>query len=242
MSKDLLQLLTPGPLTESCRFSTRVFTSWIVLGLGLGLLLGIVGLSSGAAATTTGGAGALLVNFLFGIPIIICLFGLIGLGIDAARGHRSEYAGWYWWLFPIVTYIVIGFWFGFMILAFTFALAGVNLPKPRYSPPSGRRRGNAEQAKEQIRREVKQQQSNKFLDEYEQLLLQRQKEELERLQREQITETDKKERFESLSIRDRILEKLRNSPSASLESILTEEEMEELIFMLLELLLEGDDY
>jgi hypothetical protein len=234
MSKDFVQFLTPGPLTESCRFSTRVFTSWIVLGLGLGLVLGIIGLSSGAAATTTGGAGALLVNCLFGIPVIICLFGLIGLGIDAARGRRSEYAGWYWWLFPIVTYIVIGFWFAFMILAFAFALAGVNLPKPRYNPPSGRKRVNVEQAKEQIRQEVKRKQSKKFLDEFEQTLLQLQQEEMQRLEREHFEEKEKKERIEALSIRERILMKIRENPGALLEDILTEDEMEELALMILE--------
>ncbi|HAX79718.1 MAG TPA: hypothetical protein DCY88_28760 [Cyanobacteria bacterium UBA11372] len=133
--------------------------------------------------------------------------------------------------------LITGFWFCFSIIAFTLALGGVSLPQPRYIPKPGGRKINPKQAKEQIRREVKRKQSKKFLDEYEDMLMRLQQEEMERLQREQFEEQEKKERLESLSIRERILLKIRENPGSLLEDILTEEEMEELIFMILEVLL-----
>lgn len=132
MLEQLLTFITPGPLTEKVGFQTRVFTSWISLGLVIGLIFGIIALSLGTAAPN--GAVAFLLQSLISFPIVICFFGLIGLGLDSMRGGDAEYPGWYWYLFPIWTYIVIGFWLTVLLLgfflSFFFALAGINVPLP----------------------------------------------------------------------------------------------------------------
>lgn len=232
MLEKLLTFITPGSLTEKVGFQTRVFTSWISLGFVLGLIFGIIGLSLDTAAPN--GAVAFLLQSLISFPIIICFFGLIGLGLNSMRGGDAEYAGWYWYLFPIWTYIVIGFWLTVLLLGFGFALVGVNLPQPTYTRQSTRRRVNPKEAQKKIRGEVKRQQSKNFLDEYEDMLIKMQQEEMERLQHERLEEQEKKKRFESLSIRERILLKIRENPGALLEDVLTEDEMEELYLMILE--------
>jgi hypothetical protein len=232
MFEKIITFITPGSLSERFGFRARVFTSWISLGLALGLILGIITLSSGVA--TPNGQIALILQYIIGFPITICLFGLIGLGLNSMRGGDAEHPGWYWYLFPIVTYIVIGFWLTFAIIGFGLALAGVNLPQPRYTRQPTGRRVNPKEAQEKIRREVKRQQSKKFLDEYEDMLMKLQQEEMERLQRERLEEQEKKERLEYLSIRERILLKIRENSGALLEDILTEDEMEELALMILE--------
>lgn len=132
--EQFLAFVTPGSLTERVRFSTRVFTSWISLGLVLGLILGIVGLSAGTRDPATAFLGGLLSG-----PIIICFLGLIGLGISSLRGDDNEHPGWYWYLFPVVTYIIVGFILAIAIIGFCLALAGVNLPKPSYRNHSSSR-------------------------------------------------------------------------------------------------------
>jgi len=61
---------------------------------------------------------------VLGIPFMACIFGLIGLGIDSIRVGKAEYYGWYWWLFPVITYL----WLGLMIAMIPFAIAGIKLP------------------------------------------------------------------------------------------------------------------
>ena len=228
MWEKILTFVTPGPMTETFSFRARVFYSWISLGVILTLIGTIIALISGTPID---------VGTLIAMPIVICLFGLFGLGLDSIRGRNSEHPGWYWLLYPILTYLVIGFWLAFAIVGFSLALVGVTLPEIKKSH-SAHKKINPKQVKEKIRREVKQKQSKKFLDEYEKRLTQQKHEELDRIEREHLAEEEKKERLKSLSIRDRILLKLRENPGALLEDILTEEEMEELASMLMELLFE----
>jgi hypothetical protein len=230
MFDKIIYFVTPGPMTESFSFRARVFYSWISLGVILTLIGTIIALIAGYPIN---------VGTLIAMPIVVCLFGLFGLGIDSLQGRNSEYPGWYWFFFPILSYLVIGFWFSLALIGFGLALAGVRLPKLKNYHQYRHKKINPKEAEEKIRREVKRQQSKKFLDEYEKRLVQQQQEELDSLQREQLAEQEKRERLESLSIRDRILLKLRENPGALLQDILTEEEMEELAIMLLELLFEG---
>ena len=106
-------------------------------------------------------------------------------------------------------------------------------PEPRFIPKSGRRKINTKEAKKQIIREVKGKRSKKFLDEYEDILIHVQQTEVERIQGEKLEER-RKVGLQSLSIRERILLKIRENPSSLLEKILTEDEMEELALMILE--------
>jgi hypothetical protein len=205
MLEQILAFITPGPLTEIFGFRLRVFTSWITLGLALGLILCIGSLSSGTVTID----GTLLMNYLLQVPFIVCFLGMVGLGIDAISGRRSEYPGWYWWLFPIVTYIIIGISLAFGMIALIF---GINLPSPRIN--SGRRPIENER-KKKIRKEIQKKQAKEFLEEYEQLL-------------EQIP-------LVQHPSREGILFKLRNAPpGAQLEDILTEEEFQEMIMMFIE--------
>jgi len=215
---NILPFITPGPMKERFKFSTRVFISWISLGLFLGLMFGIGWSIAGMSQAIT----AFFV-YLIALPILTCSFGLIGLGIDSMQKRSSYYKGWYWWLFPITSYVFVGFWltFGLLFLAFSFMLTimGINLPQSK--------RG----------KEIKQKQSQDFLDEYGDKLKQMQQQEMERLRKEQLEGQKKKELLESLSIRERILLKIEENPMASLEDILTEEEMDELIEMILEMII-----
>jgi hypothetical protein len=229
MLEQFLTFITPGPLTEKFGFQTRVFTSWICLGLVLGLIFSIFLASSGAAAPN--GAVDLVLQSLIGVPLVVCFCGLVGLVFNSLRGGEAEYYGWYWWIFPILTYIAIGFWVTVLLLGFCLGLAGMSLPSvPRRT--NGRRviKSNFNKTYQEIQKE----QANKFLDKHERLLKQRQQEEMERVQREPIDEKQKQEILNSLSIRDQIIIKIRENPGALLEDILTEDEMEELVFMILE--------
>jgi hypothetical protein len=203
MLEQILAFITPGPLTEIFGFRLRVFTSWITLGLALGLILFIGSLSSGTVTTS----GTLLMNYLLQIPLAVCFLGFVGLGIDAIGGRRSEYPGWYWWLFPIVTYIFIGISGVVAMIALIF---GINLPRPRINYGI---RPTENERKKKIRKEIQTQQATEFLEEYE-----------PRLEQSPLVQHP---------IGEGILLKLRHSPGALLENILTEEEMEQLILMLI---------
>lgn len=213
MSKNILQFVTPGPLTEKFGFSTRVFMSWVTLGLVLGVIFGIAGISTGTATTTT--PLALFLQSLFTYPIILCLFGLIGIGIDSMRGRKSEYNGWYWWLFPIATYIVIGFWFTIAILGFCLGLAGVKLPsRPQQRQPKFNL--------EQFRREVESMKVEDILKEFN-----KQIEQVER--KNQLDQEEKK-----------VVKKLRGLDRSALRSqlrnALTDDELAILFILLLKIL------
>ena len=98
----VLAFITPCPIGEGCKFSTRVFTSWISLGLALGLALGLY-----SSLSTSKSANSFL-NLLIAVPIVVCFFGLLGLGIASFAGVGGEYPWWLWYLFPILTYIILG--------------------------------------------------------------------------------------------------------------------------------------
>lgn len=208
--EQILAFITPGSMGERCRFSTRVFTSWISLGLVLGLILGIVGLSSGTADPASAFFGSLIAG-----PIIICLFGLIGLGISSMRGDSNEHPGWYWYLFPVVTYIIVGFMFAIAILGFCFALAGINLPsrpqqrQPKFNP-------------EQFRREVENMKPEDIIKEFD-----KQFEQVEK--KNQLDQEEKK-----------VVKKLRGLDRSALRSqlrnALTNEELEILFILLIKIL------
>ncbi|WP_144052349.1 hypothetical protein [Anabaena sp. PCC 7108] len=109
-------------MTENFRFNVRVLYSWISLGLVIDVIVAIIALSSGSSFD---------VQVLIAVPIVVCIFGLVGLGLDSLRGRNDKHPGWYWWLFPIITYLVMGFWLGFTIFGMSLAMAGIRLPKPR---------------------------------------------------------------------------------------------------------------
>lgn len=133
MLEQLLKFITPGPLTEEFEFRPRVFTSWISLGLILGPIIGVIALNSGAAAPD--GSLVLVLQYVMGTPIVVCIFGLIGLGLDSFQGEAEHY-GWYWWLFPIITYIVVGFWLAIVLTAFALSFFGIRIPsRPRRRQP-----------------------------------------------------------------------------------------------------------
>jgi hypothetical protein len=217
MSKNIFQFITPSQLTEKFRFSTRVLMSWAALGLVLGIISGIIMISTGTSHSVLND----FVGCLFAVPIVICLFGLVGLGIDSMGGRDAYYDGWYWYLFPVVTYLLVGFWIAWSIIGFSLALAGVRLPKIRPSVNQDER--------ERIRH-----QKSKDIDEQKKREMeQRIEEEKEKAEREN-DEEKKQEILESISIRERILQKIKENPFASYEDYLTDEEIDELCYMLLE--------
>jgi hypothetical protein len=214
MSKNIFQFITPSQLTEKFRFSTRVLMSWAALGLGLGVIIGIVMISSGTSHSVLND----FLGCLFAVPIVICLFGLVGLGIDSMGGRDAYYDGWYWYLFPVVTYLLVGFWVAWSIIGFSLALAGVRLPKIN---PNQKDKIRREKAKDIIDEKKKQEIERKIQEKMEQA-------------ESENDEQKKEEMLSSVSIRQRILLKLKENPFALLEDILDEEEMEEFWDMLLE--------
>jgi hypothetical protein len=205
----ILAFITPGPLAERCGFSTRVLTSWLSLGLVLGLVLGIIGLSSGTADPASAFFGS-----LFAGPIIICVFGLLGLGISSLRGDSNYHSGWYWYLFPIVTYIIVGFSIVFAIISFALALAGVNLPKPSHSSP--------EIDPEELRKKLENMKVEELLKKF----------------REQLEELENKRKLDPEQ--EKVVRKLRTFDRSKydhrLRDVFDEEELGELILLLLILL------
>jgi hypothetical protein len=132
MLEKILNFITPGPLDERFGFGARVFSSWISLGWGLGLVGLLINIASDSGSTRTLDT---LVAVFIGGPLVCCVLGLIGVGIDSIRGRRSEYPGWYWWVFPIATYLFIGLWLTLMWIGFLLGLMGIRLPKlPDFDP------------------------------------------------------------------------------------------------------------
>jgi hypothetical protein len=211
MSKNIFQFITPSQLTEKFRFSTRVLMSWAALGLGLGVIIGIVMISSGTSHSVLND----FLGCLFAVPIVICLFGLVGLGIDSMGGRDAYYDGWYWYLFPVVTYLLVGFWVAWSIIGFSLALAGVRLPKIPQKRPS---QFNPEQFREEI-------ENMKIED-----LLQQFDEQFE--QAENKNQLDQEEK--------KVIKKLRGLDRSALRSeirnSLTNEERERLFLLLIKIL------
>lgn len=215
MLEHFLTFITPGPLTEKFGFQTRVFTSWISLGLVLGLIFGIIAITSGTAPN---GAAALLLQCLISFPFVICFLGLIGLGLNSMRGGDAEHPGWYWYLFPIVTYIVIGFWVAMLFLGFFFALVGISLPKPSGRPQQRPPQFNPEQ----FRREVQRMKVEDILKEF--------GERFEKIERKNQLKPEEK----------KIVKKLKNLDRAALRSqlqeALSDDELQILFIILIKLL------
>lgn len=206
----ILAFVTPGPLTERVGFSTRVLTSWVCLGLVLGLISGIA-----VSASATASSSAPFLSYLLAGPISICLFGVVGLGISSLRGEDNEHLGWYWYLFPIVTYIVVGFWLAMVILGFCLALAGISLPSsPKPRPPKFNR--------EQFRREVETMKVEDLLKEFDKKF-------------EQVERTNKLDQAEK-----KVVKKLRSLDRSALRSqlrqSLSNDELEILFILLLKIL------
>ncbi len=220
----ILPFITPGPMKERFKFSTRVFISWISLGLFLGLMFGIGWSIAGMSQATTA-----FFSYLIVLPILTCSFGLIGLGIDSMRGYSSNYQGWYWWLFPIITYFFVGFWltFGLIFAVFSFVLTLTG------NSSTQSKRASSKPNKEQLKRKK----SKKILEEFGDKLKEQLQQEAKKIEQEPLKEQEKKDRLEALSIRERILLKIEENPEVPFEDILTDEEIDEFMAMLIEALL-----
>lgn len=79
--------------------------------------------------------------------------------------------------------------------------------------------------------------SEDVLDEFREQIDEDEVEKVNKIEQERSEERRDEDRFASLSIRGRVLLKLRENPGALLEEVLTPEEMEELALMILEALL-----
>jgi ABC-type transport system involved in multi-copper enzyme maturation permease subunit len=213
----ILAFVTPGPLSEKCRFSTRVLTSWLSLGLILGLILGIVAISSSPSDPTSAFLGC-----LFGIPILLCTFGLIGLGVSSLRGDENYHSGWYWYIFPVAMYVLISLWVGLGIFAFIVALTGGEMPN--FNQRSNRNR-SPEIDPNKFKEETENKKFKEFLEDF----------------HEQLDQMRKLEDQGKLnSKQEKVVRKLRSFDPSKYESRLSdvfdEEEMLELILLLLMLL------
>jgi hypothetical protein len=211
----ILVFITPGSLTEKCKFSTRVLTSWLSLGAFLGLVSGIISLITGTATLTS-----VLVGCLFLGPLFVCVFGLLGVGIGSLRGYDNYHPGWYWYLFPIVTNIIIGFWIAVTIIAFMLAMVGVNLPQRSHR--SYRPSPSSKMDPEKFREEVANLKVEDLLKEF--------REQLEQLENQSKLEPQQEKIVRKLRAFDR------SKYDRRLRDVFDKEELGELILLLLCLL------
>jgi len=159
MLEQIIEFITPGPLSESFTFRTRVLTSWISLGLLLGLIMSVVALNSNIDAPN--GQLVLILQCTICFTIMYFLSGLIGLGLSRMLGYEAEYFGWYWWLLPIVGFIVGGFYLTMFLLGLIFTLFGGSSPSPRI-PQQRQPKFNTKQ----FRREVQEMKVEDLLKEF----------------------------------------------------------------------------
>jgi len=197
-----------GSPTERTGFNSKVFTSWIFLGLIFGLIFGILGLGQEEGSD-------LFFKFLIAFPIVSCLFGLIGLGFTSIRGGYTEYPGWYWWIFPIVAWIAIGFGIFVGMIAFTLSLVGVNLPEFRNNSRS--RPPNRDEFDKMTPKEVLEKFNKKF----------------EELEKNNKLKPEERKAFRKLKGLDK------NALRSDMKSALSDDEVE-LLFILLIKILSGD--
>lgn len=214
MLEKIIEFITPGPLSEKFEFRMRVLTSWISLGLALGIIMSIAMSldASNSNIKAPNGQLVLILQLISSVTIMYCLSGFMGMGVSIMRGDKAEYSGWYWWLLPTVGFLVTGFYLAMFILGFIFTLFGISSPTPSIN--YGRRVTNNER-KKQIRKEIQKKQAKEFLEEYEQLL--------------------KQSPSIQQPILERIILKVRNAPpGARLEDVLSKEDILELMMMLIE--------
>jgi hypothetical protein len=144
MLEQIIEFITPGPLSEKFAFRTRVLTSWISLGLLLGLIMSVVALNSNVAAPN--GPLVLVLQCTVCFTIMYFLSGLMGVGLNVMREDDPEYFGWYWWLLPTVGFLVACFWLTMFVLGLIFSLFGISSltpsisRQPQFNPDQFRRK------------------------------------------------------------------------------------------------------
>jgi hypothetical protein len=214
MLEKILNFITPGPLDERFGFGARVFCSWISLGLGLGLVNLLIYIALGLGTTLS--LETVAAGFIGG-SLLSCVYGLIGVGIDSIRGRRVEYPGWYWWVFPIATFLFVCLWLTFGLFGVFLALAGIKLPKlPDFDPKPS----NIDP--DEFRRELENMKVEDLLKDFGKKL--EQIDNQSQLNPEEKKVVKKIKQFDSSKYKHRLRE------------LLTDDELEELILLLLKLL------
>ncbi|MCL1469108.1 hypothetical protein [Argonema antarcticum] len=210
MWEKILTFVTPGPMTETFSFRPRVFYSWISLGVILTLIMAIRSLMLGYPID---------IESLIAIPIVFCLFGLFGLGLDSVRGRSSEYPGWYWLFYPIVTYLVIGFVLSFALIGFVLGFGGIRLPQP---PRMVRHPKSSKIDPQKFRQELKNMKAEELLKEFD----------------KQLKEIEKSNKIkpEEKKVIKKLQELDRSGLRSELRNALNDDEMEILFMLILKLL------
>ncbi|WP_414552494.1 hypothetical protein [Anabaena sp. CCY 0017] len=210
----ILSFIAPLPLGESFRFKLSIVRSWIFLGLCLGIIIFLMNLST--PTINSSGIGA----YIIAAPIQLCIFGFIGLGIEKIRGRTPEYTGWYWWIYPIATWISLGIVMGLFLLTIALSLAGFKVPESKKRNSTRPRSRKIDPGK--IREQLPDITPGELLDEMDDLF--KNEEQRNGLNNQEKQVVNKLRKFD----RSRLRSKLRDS--------LTNDEMEVLLFLILRLL------
>lgn len=213
MPDTIVKLITPGPLNLPVRFQARILSCWFTSGIVVGFLWILV-------LALSGGSSALdfftVLGFPFTIALVYCVYGLIGVGIDKARGIPTIHKGWYWYIYPALTILWLVFLIFLFILPFIFGFSGSKSSGGNRSPRRPRI------SEPQLRDGLEGLTAKEFLEEY--------LEEIESLEnRNELTEKHKK-----------VIKKIRSLDKDALRSdladCLKDDEMEELIGLIIILL------
>lgn len=210
MFEQILNFVTPGPMTETFGFRARVLYSWISLGVILTLTMAIRLLMLGYPID---------IESLIALPIVFCLFGLFGLGLDSIRGHSSEYPGWYWLLFPILSYFVICFSLSLALIGFLLGFGGISLPQP---PRMVRKPKSSKIDPQKFRQELKNMKAEELLKEFDK--------QLKEIEQSNKIKPEEKKVIKKLKALDR------SALRSQLSNALNEDEMEILFILILKLL------
>jgi hypothetical protein len=228
MAKNTTSVLKPIPFTGTHSYSIRVLINWLYVTL---LLLVLMAFANIAFKLNLSAETYWILSLV--ISINVYFFGFVGLiATNISQKGQASYPGWYWWLLPFIMYATLAWWFiiafiGLMLfIESLFSSGRSSFSRPKYKmmfSPS--------------KKDVERQKSKDFLEGGGKELFDAQQEEEEKLSRKYSLSQEDQDRLETLSIREKILRKIQNSPDALLEHILTDDEIEELMVMILESML-----
>ncbi len=225
MAKNITLALKPIPFAGTHFFSIRVLTNWFYLVLFFLFALALVNIVFGVGLST---GEYWVIGFIFSAHVY--LFGFIGLVVtNALQAEKTKYPGWYWWLLPIIMYATFAWWVVVTLIRFNLLIESLfSSKKSKFTKPKYKMMFSPS------KKDVERQKSKDFMESGGKELFDAQKEEEKELSEKHNLSQEDRNRLETLKMRQRIMIKMESNPGALLKDILSEDEMEEFVLILLE--------